>query len=279
MSRRSRRCGTGALVLLGLALPLAACSPAVPGSAATSTTAATGAPSSAPTAAESPISASEAPTSASQAPISAAQAPTSAMQGPRAATDPASPLVVVNKRLPLTPIDYAPPLTVPAVPLAVAGEGAQLNPTTARAAEAMFAAAARDGAPMALLSGYRSYATQAATYSGWVARQGQEAADVASARPGYSEHQTGFAFDIADPSGACSLVLCFKDTAAGAWAAAHAHEHGFIVRYPWWHHGTTGYYYEPWHLRYIGVEAATDMRARGIATLEEYLGLPAAPGY
>ncbi len=201
------------------------------------------------------------------------------MRAPAAATDPASPLVVVNKRTPLTPIDYAPPLTVPAVPLAVDGEGAQLSPTTARAAEAMFAAAARDGAPMVLLSGYRSYATQAATYDGWVARQGQEAADVASARPGYSEHQTGFAFDIADPGGACSLMPCFKDTPAAVWVAAHGHEHGFIVRYPWWHHETTGYYYEPWHLRYIGAEAAADMHARGIPTLEEYLGLPAAPTY
>ena len=74
-------------------------------------------------------------------------------------------------------------------------------------------------------------------------------------------------------------MLCFKDTPAGAWAAAHAHEYGFIVRYPWWHHETTGYYYEPWHLRYIGIEAATAMNARGTATLEEFLGLPAAPTY
>lgn len=196
-----------------------------------------------------------------------------------ASTDPASPLVVVNKQRPLKPIDFVPQLTTPRVPLATSGESTQLNPTTARAAEAMFAAAAAAGSPMTLLSGYRSYATQVATYNGWVAREGAGMADVASARPGFSEHQTGWAFDIGDATGACAVQPCFKDTRAATWAAAHAHEFGFIVRYPWMFHETTGFFYEPWHLRYIGVEAAVDMHSRGIATLEEYLGLRAAPVY
>ncbi|MNI59050.1 D-alanyl-D-alanine carboxypeptidase [compost metagenome] len=63
------------------------------------------------------------------------------------------------------------------------------------------------------------------------------------------------------------------------WAKANAHKFGFVVRYPWMFHDTTGYFYESWHLRYIGVEAATDMATRGIATLEEYFGLEAAPDY
>ncbi|GHG46295.1 hypothetical protein GCM10012320_12240 [Sinomonas cellulolyticus] len=221
-------------------------------------------------------------TTAAPAPSSASAAPTAAQTAAgrfTAAASPASALVVVNKRRPLAPVDFVPELTRPNVVLATSGEGALLNPATAHAAEAMFAAAANAGSPMTLVSGYRSYGTQSATYNAWVAREGQAMADVASARPGYSEHQTGWAFDIGDAGGACALHPCFKDTPAARWAAAHAWEFGFIVRYPWMFHETTGYYYEPWHLRYIGVEAAAAMRAAGANTLEDFLGLPAAPTY
>ena len=178
------------------------------------------------------------------------------------------------------PADYVPAdLVRPAVAMTVAGEAALLNSTTAAAAEAMFAAAARDGVGMVLASGYRSYATQAATYNGYVAARGQADADTASARPGYSEHQTGWAFDIADGGGVCSFQPCFADQPAAAWARTKGHRFGFVVRYPWMFHHITGYFYEPWHLRYIGVEAATDMANRGISTVEEYFGVEAAPGY
>jgi D-alanyl-D-alanine carboxypeptidase len=187
--------------------------------------------------------------------------------------------VVVNKRRPLQPVDFAPELVQPSVPLATSGENSLLNPTTAHAAEAMFAAAAAVGIGMTLASGYRSYATQAATHANLVAAEGPEAADVASARPGYSEHQTGWALDIGAANGACSFQPCFMSTPAAQWAAAHAHEYGFIVRYPWMQQDTTGYYYESWHLRFVGVEAATDMVRKGVQTLEEYLGLPPAPTY
>ena len=195
-------------------------------------------------------------------------------------TDPASPWLIVNKYRPLVPADYVPAdLVRPAVAMTVAGEAALLNSTTAAAAEAMFAAAARDGVGMVLASGYRSYATQAATYNGYVAARGQADADTASARPGYSEHQTGWAFDIADGGGVCSFQPCFADQPAAAWARTKGHRFGFVVRYPWMFHHITGYFYEPWHLRYIGVEAATDMANRGISTVEEYVGVEAAPGY
>jgi D-alanyl-D-alanine carboxypeptidase len=188
--------------------------------------------------------------------------------------------VVVNKHRPLQPADYAPAdLVQPNVSVAVSGEAALLNSTTAAAAEAMFAAAARDGVVMVLASGYRSYGTQAATYNGYVAARGQADADTASARPGYSEHQTGWAFDIGDGGGACGFQPCFADQPAAVWAKAHGHRFGFVVRYQWMFHPITGYYYEPWHLRYIGVAAATDMANRGINTLEEYFGVGAAPGY
>lgn len=188
--------------------------------------------------------------------------------------------MVVNKHRPLSPATYKPAdLVRPAVRLAASGEAALLNSTTAAAAERMFAAAAAAGVTMTLASGYRSYATQAATYNGYVKAQGQAAADTASARPGYSEHQTGWSFDIGDGGGACGFQPCFADQPAAVWAKANAHLHGFVVRYPWMFHEITGYYYEPWHLRYIGVEAATGMKNKGINTLEEYFGLEAAPAY
>ena len=195
-------------------------------------------------------------------------------------TNPASPWLVVNKRRPLKPANFVPrDLVQPRVALAVSGEAALLNRTTAAAAERMFAAATADGVTMTLASGYRSYATQKATYNGYVSARGQAAADTASARPGYSEHQTGWAFDIGDGGGACSFQPCFAEQPAAVWAKANAHRFGFVVRYPWMLHPVTGYYYEPWHLRYVGVAAASDMRKRGIGTLEEYFGLEAAPGY
>jgi D-alanyl-D-alanine carboxypeptidase len=223
------------------------------------------------------------------APPSAATAPTAAPAPPSAAsrlpkqyslTNPTSPWVVVNKRRPLKPANFVPrDLVQPRVALAVSGEAALLNRTTAAAAERMFAAAAAAGVNMTLASGYRSYATQTTTYNGYVGARGQAAADTASARPGHSEHQTGWAFDIGDGGGACSFQPCFAEQPAAVWAKANAHRFGFVVRYPWMLHPITGYYYESWHLRYVGVEAASDMRKRGIATLEQYFGLEAAPGY
>ncbi|MDQ0866205.1 M15 family metallopeptidase [Arthrobacter globiformis] len=215
-------------------------------------------------------------TTAAAAPPSAA----SRLAKQHSLTAPASPWVIVNKHRPLKPANYVPAdLVQPRVALAVTGEAAQLNSTTAAAAERMFAAAAADGVTMTLASGYRSYATQTVTYNGWVSSQGRAAADTASARPGYSEHQTGWSFDIGDGGGACSFQPCFAEQPAAVWAKANAHRFGFVVRYPWMQHTITGYFYESWHLRYIGAEAATDMRRHGIATLEQYFGLPAAPGY
>jgi D-alanyl-D-alanine carboxypeptidase len=206
--------------------------------------------------------------------------PSSALPRQFSLTDPSSPWLVVNKHRPLVPADYVPAdLVQPAVAATASGESALLNSTTAAAAEAMFAAAAQEGVAMVLASGYRSYGTQVTTYGGYVASRGQADADTASARPGYSEHQTGWAFDIADGGGACSFQPCFADQPAAVWAKANGHRFGFVVRYPLMFHPITGYYYEPWHLRYIGVEAATDMANRGINTLEEYFGVDAAPGY
>lgn len=258
---------------------LAACTPEAP--------AAVGPSSSSPapavtSASPSPVAApsAESTTAAVVPPSQPPAPPSAALPRQFSLTDPASPWLVVNKRRPLSPPDFVPAdLVQPRIRLAVSGEAALLNSTTAAAAEAMFAAAAQDGVAMTLASGYRSYGTQVATYNGYVAARGQADADTASARPGYSEHQTGWSFDIGDGGGACSFQPCFADQPAAVWAKANGHRFGFVVRYPWMLHPITGYYYEPWHLRFIGVEAATDMAAKGIGTVEEYFGVDAAPGY
>ena len=253
--------------------------PASP-SAATATTAATTASASA----AAPPSAEPLPGSpAASAPAGTPEAPepSAAAPAPRhSLTDPASPWVVVNQHRPLSPATYVPAdLVQPRVRLVTSGEAALLNSTTAGAAEKMFAAAAAAGVVLTLASGYRSFNTQITTYNRWVNAEGQAAADTASARPGYSEHQTGWSFDIGDGSGRDSFTPAFANQPAAVWAKANAHLFGFVVRYPWMFHEITGYYYEPWHLRYVGVETAGEMNARGIATLEEYFGLEAAPAY
>ena len=114
-------------------------------------------------------------------------------------------------------------------------------------------------------SGFRSYATQAQLYQSYVSQEGQAAADRYSARPGYSEHQTGLAFDVIGTDG--QLV---EDSSAAQWLLEHAPDYGFVVRYPRGKESITGYMHEEWHLRYIGKEAK-DIAASGL-TLEEYYG-------
>ncbi|HSO17194.1 MAG TPA: M15 family metallopeptidase [Arthrobacter sp.] len=276
----------GRLLLAGSGLAaLSACSPealrpassatAAPSAGKTTPTATPAAPASATPSTE-PSPGSPSATAPETTPAPAAAAPAAK----HSLTDPASPWVVVNKHRPLSPAGYVPAgLVQPRVRLAVSGEAALLNSTTAAAAEKMFAAAAAAGVVITLASGYRSFNTQIATYNRWVNAEGQAAADTASARPGYSEHQTGWSFDIGDGSGRDSFTPAFANQPAAVWAKANAHLFGFVVRYPWMFHGITGYYYEPWHLRYIGVEAAGEMNTKGIATLEEYFGLEAAPAY
>jgi len=191
--------------------------------------------------------------------------------------DPASLWVVANKRRPLAPVDYAPAdLVAPPVPNA---NGQPLRAATSEAVGAMFAAAAAEGAGgLRIQSGYRSYDAQVRVFAGYVSREGQAAADAQSARAGHSEHQTGLALDISSGS-SCILAACFGDTPQGAWLAANAWRFGFLLRYPADKVGVTGFMYEPWHFRYVGVELASELHTTGVSTLEEFFGLPAAPDY
>ena len=158
-------------------------------------------------------------------------------------------ILVVNKHYPLSK-DYNP------------GE----NPTAKAAFLKLIAQMQKEGYAVSdNYSGFRSYATQAKLYQSYVNREGQAAADRYSARPGYSEHQTGLAFDVIGTNG--HLV---EDESAAQWLLDHAADYGFVVRYLKGKESVTGYMHEEWHLRYVGKEAK-EIAASGL-TLEEYYG-------
>lgn len=195
--------------------------------------------------------------------------------------NPVSPLVLVNKHTPLQPAQFQPQDLVTPNVATSSGEKTLLRQEAATAAEQMFSAAAGQGVRMVVKSSFRGYTDQLALYNSYVSQHGIAEADTFSARPGYSEHQTGFALDLGDSSVAvaCEFTPCFAQSPAGKWAAAHAHDYGFIVRYPLGSQDITGYSAESWHLRYVGVAVAQDMTTRGFSTYEEYLGVPPAPAY
>lgn len=141
-----------------------------------------------------------------------------------------------------------------------------LLPECDKAYDKMDAAAAKAGYELYISSGFRSYGTQESIYNRYVANDGKANADRYSARPGYSEHQTGLAIDLNGVSDS------FGDTATGKWVAAHCHEYGFILRYPKGKEAQTGYMYEPWHIRYVGVDVATKIYNSGLC-FEEYYGI------
>lgn len=190
--------------------------------------------------------------------------------------------VIANKKRPLNPKDYKPAdLVVPSVPLRL-GETTpemQLRRDAARALEQLVAGAQEDGPRLMLSSGYRSYTYQDGLYNGYVRTQGRATADTQSARAGYSEHQTGLAADLEPTSRTCEVEVCFGETPEGKWLAAHAHEYGFIIRYPQNKQAVTGYTYEPWHVRYVGIELAKEVKKSGKQTLEEFFDLEPAGDY
>lgn len=195
----------------------------------------------------------------------------------QASEDPMSEWLVVNKQRPLNPSNFEP--ADMAVPSVITNTYSRpLRAAAAAALDRLAADASAAGIWLTVASAYRSYDTQVATYNGFVARDGQAVADTYSARPGYSEHQTGLAVDLDDGQG-CLVSTCFADLPAGQWLAANAWQYGFILRYPNGGQPITGYMFEPWHYRYVGIEVATAMHNSGITTLEEFFGLPAAPSY
>jgi zinc D-Ala-D-Ala carboxypeptidase len=193
--------------------------------------------------------------------------------------DPTHVWVVVDKQRPYAPIDYAPsPMGFPAGVRSL--EGGTLRTDAAAALSRMAAAARQAGAgEIALESGYRSYRTQVTSYGNQVSARGTDQADLVSARPGYSEHQSGLAGDVVGCADACGTLDDLASSPQGAWVAAHAWQYGWIVRYEAGHTDVTGYLPEPWHLRYIGTDLAAAYHDGGYHSLEEFFGLPAAPDY
>jgi D-alanyl-D-alanine carboxypeptidase len=247
--------GAGVVVLVQDARSTGSPPPAAAAAPSTSP----GAPSSTPTA-----------TTTAPAPATTAPAEPTFDRAQLSIDDPDSTWVVVDKARPLSPLDHAP------ADLVDIG-GRQLRAEAAQAMRDMIAAAAAQGLTITVESAYRSYDYQVDTFRNQVARFGEQRAEIQVARPGYSEHQTGLAADVG--GGGCDIESCFATTAEGRWVAAHGPEFGYVVRYPDGAQDVTGYKYEPWHVRYVGAPLATEMQRTGVATLEQFFGLPPAPGY
>lgn len=163
-------------------------------------------------------------------------------------------ILLANKQNPL-PSDYAP----------------GVDPEAKSAFDEMRAEALKSNFDLIAFSTFRDFDRQKKLYEGYVAKDGEKEADRYSARPGFSEHQTGLAFDIGETGKEVHWAKAsFGDTEAGKWVAENAHLYGFILRYPEGKEELTGYMHESWHFRYVGKETATEIFEAGI-TLEEYL--------
>lgn len=176
-----------------------------------------------------------------------------------ATTDATSPVIVVNKKHPLSPVTYTP------AGLIDIGGGQQLRQEAATAFNTMKADAAGASNTLTAVRGYVSYDAQKTAYSSLVTSLGQAQADSKSLRPGFSENQTGLAVDINT-----IVDQNFATLPAGQWLAANSYKYGFILRYPNGKTEITGHEFEPWHYRYIGVGPATEMHTKGVTTLEDY---------
>lgn len=179
--------------------------------------------------------------------------------------------VLVNKTQSL-PEDYIPKnLVVPDVPFPFDGndEKKHMQGVAAEALENLIGQASQEGLSIFAVSGYRSYSRQKSIYQYNVNRYGEEAANQVSAKPGESEHQTGLAMDVSCSSVGYGLEESFASTKEGQWLKENAYRFGFIIRYPKEKEQITGYVYEPWHIRYVGEDIASEIYAENL-TLEEF---------
>ena len=173
-------------------------------------------------------------------------------------------LVLINKKIRL-PSSYAPADLVD-----ISGfTGAKLLVETADKLLQMLAAAKSEGLDLTIVSAYRSYQDQVSVFNGWVASAGLKNAESFSAKPGFSQHQLGTAVDIG-AVGKSTFSDSFGKTPEGMWLEGNSYKYGFVISYPAGKETVTGYSYEPWHFRYIGVNNAQTMVNAGLI-LEEYL--------
>ncbi len=190
--------------------------------------------------------------------------------------------VVANKLRPLVPIDYEPSnlREVRSSKSLDNSRGLELADQTASALEALAAQMFSEGAGQIFVnSAYRSYDYQVELFISKTKQYGLDGALVRSAKAGHSEHQTGLAVDVSVPAQGCAIMQCFGDTVGGQWLAENAWKFGFVIRYEEGTEEITGYTFEPWHLRYVGLEIAKSYREQGRHTLEEFWGFPAAQYY
>lgn len=188
-------------------------------------------------------------------------------------SNPTAIAVVVNKQRALPKTHRPSDLVRPNVRFSFGDkkvENALLRKEAAKALEKMFQSAEAEDIVLYARSGFRSYETQSWLFDQEINNYGYEKAVLYVARPGTSEHQTGLAMDITAKSVNLQLTEKFEKTTEGKWLASHAHEYGFILRYPKGKTDITGYAFEPWHFRYVGVELATEVYKSGL-TLEQYM--------
>lgn len=189
--------------------------------------------------------------------------------GPRAQALRGDLLVHVNKNDSLA-ADYAPPDLVEISGVSVTRQGMKLREEALQRLKEMVAPAKGEGLELVVLSAYRSYAEQEQIYGRELVSNGQAQADRFVARPGHSEHQLGTTVDFTSPSAGYGLSQSFGETPEGRWLRDNAHRFGYVMSYPQGKESITGYAYEPWHFRYVGVKTAAEVYRLGL-TLEEYL--------
>lgn len=152
--------------------------------------------------------------------------------------------------------------------------GPGLTTETQTAINAMAAAAATDGINIYCQSGFRSFNTQQNLYNNYSKRNGPTAADLYSARPGHSEHQSGLACDLCSKNNNACINSDFNNSTEAKWLSNNAYKFGLILRYPEGKTNETGYKFESWHYRYVGVELANKLYNNGDwITLEDYFGI------
>ncbi|MFZ0446400.1 MAG: D-alanyl-D-alanine carboxypeptidase family protein [Bacillus sp. (in: firmicutes)] len=197
------------------------------------------------------------------------------VDGEKIIQNPENKLTLVNKVFAL-PEDYIPgDLVRPDVEFSFGNqdiEKSYMRQEAASALEKMFADAKSQDIHLFAVSGYRSYQRQDDNFHNKVNKIGAEAAAKIVAYPGNSEHQTGLAIDISSQSANFKLTEQFGGTPEGKWLMENAHRFGYILRYPKGLETITGYNYEPWHYRYVGLKAAAEIYKNQL-TLEEYFNI------
>lgn len=191
-------------------------------------------------------------------------------------------LVVVNKQRPLHPLNYRPVnlRQIKSSKNLDNSRGLELSDQAATALENLAKDMKAEGAGKLFVnSAFRSFEYQQDLFKSKTSQYGLAGALIRSAKAGHSEHQTGLAADVSVPEQGCAIMQCFGDTIAGKWLAANAWKYGFIIRYEKDTTATTGYTYEPWHLRYVGLQVSTLYSKNGMKTLEDFWGFPAAQFY